>query len=142
MGLTYDMWIIYFISMAQSKGFSPGDAATFVSVAGIGSLIARIAQAFLVDRGVISPCFLMGITITVISVSLGATPWLTSYWMMMTSSLAVLTGNGVLVCLNDVLMKQVLGVEVLASGFGWVGIKASLIVSAFGFLPGECFDYF
>ncbi|XP_038069412.1 monocarboxylate transporter 12-like [Patiria miniata] len=136
----FNMWIIYFVSQAQSNGFSLEDAATFVTVAGVGGLLGRLAQGILMDRKIIPLFPLTAITITVCSASFCATPFLTSYWLMMTSSLTIATFSGALYCLQDVICKQVLGVNLLAGAFGWTGITSATMDFALGFIPGWIYD--
>ena len=135
--LCFDMWIVYFVSMAQSKGFSPKDAATFVTVAGVGHLITRTIQGFILDRWVKSYCIPMVILITIASAMFYATPWLTWYWSMMVSSVLTLSCMGAVLCLFDVLYKQLLGVNLLAGAIGWAGIQFAIIRFCLVFLPGR-----
>ncbi|XP_038058769.1 monocarboxylate transporter 12-like [Patiria miniata] len=136
----FHMWHIYFVSQAKSNGFSLQEAATFVTVGGVGGLIAKLVQGFFLDRGVISSFHLTATAVAVCSVSYCATPWLTSYWPMMTSSLLILTSSGALSCLHDVLSKQVLGVDLLVGTFGWIYFTAAILEFSLGFLPGWLFD--
>ncbi|XP_038059313.1 monocarboxylate transporter 12-like isoform X2 [Patiria miniata] len=136
----FEMWVIYFVSQAQSNGFSLQDAATFVTVGGVGGLIAKLVQGFFLDRGVISSFHLTAIAVAICSASYCATPWLTSYWPMMTSSLLILTSSGALSCLQDVLSKQVLGVDLLVGTFGWTSFTGAILVFSLGYLPGWLFD--
>ena len=135
--LCFEMWIVYFVAMAQSKGFSPKDAATFVTVAGVGHLIARVILGFILDRWVKSYCIPMGILITIASGMFYATPWLTWYWSMMVSSVLTLFCVGALLCLFDVLYKQLLGVNLLAGAVGWAGIQFAIIRFSLLFFPGR-----
>ena len=134
---SYDMWIIFFVSMAQSKGFSATDAAIFVTIAGVGNLIAKITQGVIVDRLIKSYWVIMSIYICVSSAMFYATPWLTGYWTMMMSSFLIMFCVGGLACMHDVLYKQVLGVELLAGVYGWLGIKMAILRFCLEFLPGR-----
>ncbi|XP_038044230.1 monocarboxylate transporter 11-like [Patiria miniata] len=136
---SYEMWVIYFVSQALSKGFSLEDAAVFVTVAGVGSLLAKLSQGFIIDAGLISCWGLMVICIIVSSLAFFLTPWLAWYWTMVLMALLVVVCDGVLTCLHDVLAKQVLGAELLAGAYGWIGVKATMARLFFGFIPGkEC----
>ena len=128
---------LYFVSMAQSKGFSAKDAATFVTVAGVGHLITRTIQGFILDRWVKSYCIPMVILITIASAMFYATPWLTWYWSLMVSSVLTLSYMCAVLCLFDVLYKQLLGVNLLAGTIGWAGIQFAIIKFSLVFLPGR-----
>ncbi|XP_038056042.1 monocarboxylate transporter 11-like [Patiria miniata] len=111
----YDVWLIYFVSQAQSKGFSLEDAAVFVTVAGVGNLLAKLLQGFIIDAGIL-PCWsLMVICSIVSSCAFFVTPWLAGYWTMMLTASLVVICDGLLSCLHDILTKQVLGVELMMS---------------------------
>ncbi|XP_038059911.1 monocarboxylate transporter 12-like isoform X2 [Patiria miniata] len=136
----FHMWLIYFVSQAKSNGFSLQEAATFVTVGGVGGLIAKLVQGFFLDRGVMSSFHLTAIAVAICSASYCATPWLTSYWPMMTSSLLIVTSSGALCCLQDVLSKQVLGVDLLVGAFGWTAFAGAILQFSLGYLPGWLFD--
>ena len=120
--------------MAQSKGFSP-------TVTGVGHLIARVILGFILDRWVKSYCIPMGILITIASAMFYATPWLTWYWSMMVSSVLTLFCVGAVLCLFDVLYKQLLGVNLLADAVGWAGIQFAIVRFSLLFLPGNIISY-
>ncbi|XP_038063319.1 monocarboxylate transporter 12-like [Patiria miniata] len=136
----YLMWIVYFVSQAQSNGFTLEEAGSFVTIGGIANLFGKISQGLITDRGVISSWTLVAGFLVISSVAYVASSWLTSYWTMMTSSVLILFSDGVLSCQTDVLIKQVLGVELIAGAFGWIGLKVALLTFAFGFLPGLVYD--
>ncbi|XP_071801418.1 monocarboxylate transporter 12-like [Asterias amurensis] len=137
---TLDMWTIFFVSMAQSKGFSPEDAAIFVTVAGVGNVLSKLIQGFIVDRVFKSYLGFMFVMLATSSAMFCATPWLDSYWLMMMSSFSVLFCLGVLTCLQDLLFKQVFGVERMVGVYGWLGLKTGALRLAIEFLPGLLYD--
>ncbi|XP_071801420.1 monocarboxylate transporter 12-like isoform X2 [Asterias amurensis] len=136
----FDMWIIFFVSMAQSKGFSPEDAAIFVTVAGVFNLISKLIQGYLIDR-VFRSCWAPLCVMTIVSSAmLIATPWLNSYWLLMTSSSIFMFCIGITTCLQDVLFKQIFGAELLSGIFGWFGIKLTILRLCVEFIPGWFYD--
>ncbi|XP_038063392.1 monocarboxylate transporter 12-like [Patiria miniata] len=136
----YLMWIVYFVSQAQSNGFTLEEAGSFVTIAGVANLFGTISQGPITDRGVMSSWTLVAVCLVMSSVSYLASSLLTSFWPMMTSAVLILFSDGVLSCQMDVLVKQVLGVELLAGAFGWIGLKVTLLLVALGFLPGLVYD--
>ena len=135
--VSIDMWTLFFVSMAQSKGFSPEDAAIFVTVAGVGSLLSKLIQGFIVDRVLKSYSGFMFVMLVTSSSMFCATPWLDTYWLMMMSSFSVLFCLGALTCLQDLLFKQVIGVERMVGVYGWLGVKTGALRLAIEFLPGK-----
>ena len=103
----HNMWVIYFVSQAQSNGFSAEQAGWFVSVASIGDVMGKVVQGPLTDHGIISSWSLTAVLSILCSVAFCATPWLTSYWAAMATAFIVLFCSGVIACQADVLIKQV-----------------------------------
>ena len=135
--LTYHLWLIYFVSLAQSNGFSPDEAAFFVTIAGVACMIARIIQGPIIDRGILPFWGTFAVIILIISTSFFATPFLTSNWSMMMSASLILFGFGALFCLSDVLVRQVMGVELVAGSYGWIGNILAMLTIGLGFFPGK-----
>ncbi|XP_071806976.1 monocarboxylate transporter 13-like [Asterias amurensis] len=138
--LSFDMWIVYFVSMVQTKGFSAEDAATFVTVAGVGHLLARASQGFILDRWVKSYSIPMAILFSTAGAMFFATPWLNLYWELMLSAVLVLFSVGAVLCLFEVLFKQILGVELLTGALGWAGITIAVLRFTLVFIPGLMYD--
>ncbi|XP_071800510.1 monocarboxylate transporter 12-like [Asterias amurensis] len=138
--VTFDMWTIFFVSMAQSKGFSPEDAAIFVTVAGVGNLSSTLIQGLIMDRLLKSYLGFMFVMLFTSSAMFCATPWLDSYWLMMMSTFFVLFCLGALTCLQDLLFKQVLGVEKMVGVYGWLAVKGGVLRLVLVFLPGLFYD--
>ncbi|XP_022095691.1 monocarboxylate transporter 12-like isoform X2 [Acanthaster planci] len=135
-----DMWRIYFVSTAVSKGFSSDDATMFVAVGAVGSLIAKVVQGFIIDRGPLPFWAVLGIGLSVSTATYCTTPWLSSYTTVMISAFLIMTADGFISCLIDVLVKQLLGVDLLSSAYGWMGILTTLLSFTLGFLPGWIYD--
>ncbi|XP_022097494.1 monocarboxylate transporter 12-like [Acanthaster planci] len=135
-----DMWIIYFVSQAQSNGFTAEQAGSFVSMASVGGVIGKVVQGLLTDCGVISSWSLTAMSIILSSAGYCSTPLLTSYWASAATAFLILCSSGVLACQVDVFIKQVMGVELLAGAFAWVGLLTAGMSFFAGFLPGLLYD--
>ncbi|XP_038066395.1 monocarboxylate transporter 12-like [Patiria miniata] len=135
-----DSWVIYFVSLSQSCGLSLEEAATIVTVAGVGNLLAKVGQGIVTDRGILPYWVLLAVATAISAAAFCATPWLATYWTLMASALLILIADGVVSCLSDVLTKQVIGVELLASAYGWIGIQNTICRFTLGFIPGLIFD--
>ena len=131
------MWRIYFVSDAVSKGFSLDDAATFVAVAAIGGLIAKVVQGLIVARGPLSYWAVLGISLAVSTATFCATPFMNSFISVMISASLNMTADGFTGCLVDVPVKDLLGVDLLASAYAWIGMLNPILRFTLGFLPGK-----
>ena len=132
-----DLWLIYFLSLAEAKGFSPYDAVTFTSVAGVSSMISKLGLGFIVDRGWLKlrPAILL---MTVFcSLSLLITPWLNSFWSLMASTVVSYSTSATLYSLNDLYTRELLGADLLACAFGWMKLVAAVFMFSLGFFPGK-----
>ena len=132
-----DLWAIYFVSLAEAKGFSPYDAVTFTSVAGVSSIILRVGFGPIVDRGWLKlrPAILL---MTVFcSLSLLITPWLNSFWSLMASTVVSYSTSATLYSLNDLYTRELLGADLLACAFGWMKLVAAVLNFSLGFFPGK-----
>lgn len=97
---------------------------------------AKVGQGIIVDKAILPTWVLMSMCILVSSILLMASPYLTTYWGMMAAAFFILLSDGVLCCTTDVIIKQVLGVELLAGAFAWFGVMMTCIRILTGFLPG------
>ena len=48
--------------------------------------------------------------------------------------------GGTILISTEILVRDLLGPERLASAFGWIGIKAGVLRFAVGFFPGKRFE--
>ena len=132
-----DLWAIYFVSLAEAKGFSPYDAVTFTSVAGVSSMISKLGFGFIVDRGWLKlrPAILLMTVLS--SLSLLVTPWINSLWPMMASAYIYIGASSALAPLNDLYTRELLGADLLACAFGWMKVVAAVVMFSLGFFPGK-----
>ena len=134
---TFIMWTVYFVSQAQSNGFSAEDAGVFVTSAGIGDLFAKLFVGFITGRGLMSSWTMATLSATFLSMLYCATPWVTSYWLMILTSFLTLLNNGAFKPQMDVLIKELLPAESLVGAFGWTSLLTALLSFSLGFLPGK-----
>ncbi|XP_038056967.1 monocarboxylate transporter 9-like [Patiria miniata] len=138
--LTSGMWRIYFVPHAIAKGVASHDAALFVTIAGVVTLILKIVHGPLVDGGYVSCRVLMGIAAFIPTAGLIIDPWMNSNWQIICCGIMVLPFVGVSFNLTDVITKELLGKDQLVNAFGWLGLKAALLRIIVGFIPGWIYD--
>ncbi|XP_038065005.1 monocarboxylate transporter 12-like [Patiria miniata] len=135
-----DHWLIYYVSQAEAKGFSPYEAVTFTTAAGVGNIVFKAVFGPVVDRGLLRMRPAMVLMITLGSLSLLITPWVNSYWLMMIDAVVYFGGAGVLVALNDLYTRELLGTDLLACAFAWMELVTAMLSFSLGFLPGWMYD--
>ncbi|XP_033638036.1 monocarboxylate transporter 12-like [Asterias rubens] len=137
---SFDLWAIFFVSMAQSKGISPGDAAIIVTIAGVSNLLSKFVQGFVVSRLTLSYWGQLCITYCIQATIFYATPWLNSFWLLAVSSFVQFFFSGLNSVITELFFKQIMGADLLVGLYGWLGLIISLVYFSTGFLPGLIFD--
>ena len=134
---TLGFWRVYFVPHALAKAVSLQDAAYYVTITGIVSFILKIVHGIFVDQGLIGCRALLWITSLVSTIGLLIDPWINSDWQILVCGFMVISSCGVAYNLRDALTKELLGKEMMASAFGWFGLKGGIFRIAVGFLPGK-----
>ncbi|XP_038068176.1 monocarboxylate transporter 13-like [Patiria miniata] len=138
--LVADLWLIYFVAHAESKGFSARDAVTFTAVAGLASVVFKLITGLIVDRGwfKLRPALIL---LTIVNtVTFADAPWVSSYWLMMVNSALCFGTNGGICPLMDLLTRDVLGVELLLSAISWMEMMTAISFFSLGFYPGKIYE--
>ena len=135
-GIVGNLWVIYYVDHIQAKGFTAYDAVTFTTAAGVGSLISKIGHGPLIDKGWLKLRAAIVMLTVVGSLTLLIDPWTNSYWLLMVNEFVYLSCYGVLISLNDILTRELLGIEVLANAFSWMQLMNGILCFCLGFLPG------
>ncbi|XP_038075503.1 monocarboxylate transporter 12-like [Patiria miniata] len=133
-------WYIYYISQAEAKGFSPYDAVTFTTAAGVGNLLIKILSGPIVDRGLLKLRPAIVLTIMLSSSALLITPLVNSYWLMMANASIFYGAFGAVVSLNDLYTRELLGTDLLACAFAWMELVTAVLCFSLGFFPGWLYD--
>ncbi|XP_022100047.1 monocarboxylate transporter 12-like isoform X2 [Acanthaster planci] len=135
-----DMWLMYFVAYADTKGFSGHEAVTFTLAGGIGNMVSKIIFGLILGRGLVNVRLSLFVTITSSSLALLTLTWINSYWAMMVNAFLYHGLSGMLTVLSDIYTRELLGTEDLAAAFSWIGVLTAVLVLAFGFFPGLMFD--
>ncbi|XP_038072899.1 monocarboxylate transporter 12-B-like isoform X2 [Patiria miniata] len=135
-----DQWIIYYVSQAEAKGFSPYDAVTFTTAGGVGNFVSKILLGVIVDKGLLKLRTAIALMITLSSSALLITPWVNSYWLMSVSSVFYYSGRGAGASLNDMYTRELLGPDLLACAFAWMELVTAILSFSLGFFPGWMYD--
>ncbi|XP_038053991.1 monocarboxylate transporter 12-like [Patiria miniata] len=135
-----DHWLIYYVSQAEAKGFSPYEAVTFTTAGGVGSVVSRIVFGFIVDRNLLNLRPALVLMIVLSSSALLIAPWLNTYWLMMAGSFVFCAGNGAIALLNDLYTRELLGTDLLVCAFAWMEMLTAILGFSLGFFPGWMYD--
>ncbi|XP_038054380.1 monocarboxylate transporter 12-like isoform X1 [Patiria miniata] len=135
-----DHWLIYYVSQAEAKGFSPYEAVTFTTAGGVGNVVSRIVFGFIVDRNLLNLRPALVLMIVLSSSALLIAPWLNTYWLMMAGSFVFCAGNGAIALLNDLYTRELLGTDLLVCAFAWMETLTAILGFSLGFYPGWMYD--
>ncbi|XP_038061035.1 monocarboxylate transporter 12-like [Patiria miniata] len=138
--LPCDLWLIYFVALAQAKGFPAYDAVTFTSVAGVGSIVISVFLGYVVDRGFVKLRMALLLTIILDSVTLLVIPWMNSYWLMMANAFVCLGAHGTTISFSDVYIREMVGTKHLIHAFSWTELMSAIFTISLGFVPGWIYD--
>ncbi|XP_022100068.1 monocarboxylate transporter 12-like [Acanthaster planci] len=135
-----DMWVLYFVAYAESKGFSGYEAVMFTFAGGMGNMVLKIIIGLILDFGLLKVRLGLLVTIITSSLCLLTLPWMNTYWMMMINAFLYNGLNGMIRLLSDIYTRELLGAEDLVAAFSWMGVFKAAVILAFGFYPGLMFD--
>ncbi|XP_038072429.1 monocarboxylate transporter 12-like isoform X2 [Patiria miniata] len=135
-----DQWMIYFISQAGVKDFSPYDAVTFTTAGGVGNVVTKILLGVIVDKGLLKLRPVIALMITLSSSAILITPWINSYWLMMVTTVVYFSSQGTLALLNDLYTRELLGPDLLTCAFAWMDLASAILSFSLGFFPGWMYD--
>ncbi|XP_022084991.1 monocarboxylate transporter 13-like [Acanthaster planci] len=134
------LWYLYFVPHAEAKGFTPGQAVTFVAVAGVGQIVTKIAMGKLIDKEMISSRVGLVLCITTCSLTLVIDPLLHTFWPMMIVTTIFGSSFGMVFCLVDVFAKEIAGNDGLASALGFIDLIGGISRIFLGFAPGWIYE--
>ena len=132
-----NLWVKYYVDHTQEKGFTPYEAVTFTTVAGVGNLICQICHGPIIDKGgmVLRPAMVM---FTIVgSVTLLIDPWINSYWLLMANAFISFGCYGALRPMNYIFTRELLGYELLVSAFSWMELMKGILCFSLGYFPGK-----
>ena len=128
---------MFYVPHLQVKGFSPQVSAALCTAAGVGYFFGTFSFSPLVDRGLLKCSTAVILCSLTLALSTVIDPWVNDI-----AGMAIITSMyglsvSALHTFNDVLTKELLGRERLASAFGWIGAFGALPRVLAGFLPGR-----
>ena len=93
-GYTFNGWVVYLVSIVQSKGLTAHDAANVASVSGFGAFLIRIILAVVQGKATYyKQLFFLGSILAVISY--GGMYFATSFWLLSLFSLTLGLGYSI-----------------------------------------------
>ena len=135
--ITEAAWFIYFVPYTVAKGFTAESAAVMVTAAGCGRLISILLVSVALYKDKVTSTNVIMVSILLMAISFIINPWLNNGWLV-ASSAVVVAGTSVLnYSLCDVLVKEILGSERIASAFGLIGFISGIVRIFAGFIPGR-----
>ena len=126
-GYMLNGWVVYLVSIGQSKGLSPYDAANVATISGVGAVLIRITLAIFKEETSYRHLFLIGSMLGIISY--GGMYFTTSFWLLSLYAVILGISYGILgsqmyIGANTVVEKDdAVGAVVwlhLALGFGYI----------------------
>ena len=134
-GYIFNGWVVYLVSIMQSKGLSPSDAANVTTFSGVGAVLARIILAIVREKTSYRHLFVIGLAFGV--TSYGGMYFATSYWSLSLCSLTVGISYGILGTQGYIAANEIIGKEDAVSSVAWINITHGVGSIASGYVSGK-----
>ena len=134
-GYTFNGWAVYLVSIAQSKGLSPSDAANVATISGFGAIFIRIILAILQDKTSYKNLLPTGLVVGIISY--GGMYFTTSFWSLSIYGITLgisygLLGSQIYIGANSIVEK-----DDAVGAVAWVNLAYGLGYISSGYVSGK-----
>ena len=137
---TYIAWLVYLVSLAESKGISPYLSATIASksIGGCGSLVGKIITPVFIDRHIVPQSVIYYVGFLTMCLTLIGQALFTSFHGLLWTSFAFSISSGALTVNVFKHCKAALDQDQMTEAFAWLEIAAILSSSLAILLIGNC----
>ena len=134
-GYNFNGWVVYLVSIAQSKGLSPSDAANVATLGGVGAIFITIILAIVQRNNSYRELILIGLVFGIISY--GGMFFPTSFWLLSLCSFTLgiscgIVGAQVLIGANAVVPK-----DDAVGALAWLNLAFGLGYITSGYVSGK-----
>ena len=134
-GYTYNGWVVYLVSIMQSKGLSPSDAANVATISGCGAILIRVILAILREKTSYRHLFLIGSVLG--TISFGGMYLSTSFWLLSLCSITLGISYGILGTQIYIGINSVVEKEDVVRAVAWSNLTFGLGYIASGYISGK-----
>ena len=134
---TFVGWVIYFVPHCLTKGLTLHEASLLASIAGFASLLGPFVYIPLVSKRLISVRGYIYISCALVSISLFADPFSSTFATVLLSSSCFAFGCSANYPLLDICLKSVVDEVDLSKAFGWRVAVGGVFRILSGFLVGK-----
>ncbi|XP_072050273.1 monocarboxylate transporter 13-like [Amphiura filiformis] len=131
-GVSYFLVLHYTASRAVYAGISGVYAVYLVSAIGMGSLVSRLAQGYIIDHQLMSVSSLTTLSQTLCGTACVLNPISNSFTVLVISAIVLGLGSGVMSSVLPILAKDYAGREHISGALGWI-----LFSTGVGIILGE-----
>ena len=130
-------WVIYFVPHCLTKRLTPHEASLLASIAGLAAVLSPFVYIPLVSKRLISVQGYIYISCAIVSISLFADPFSSTFTTVLLSSSSFTFGCSAIYPLLDVCLKSVVDEDDLSKAFGWRVAVGGIFRILSGFLVGK-----
>ena len=125
-GLCYAAVTNHFILSVVDRGIAEQDASFLMSFLGVGTISGKIITAFVLGRKLarLMSCYIISVLGWGVSIMLLRVP--TSFAWFVVVALSVGTFSGAAICMHPMVVRHVVGVDMIGRGFGVLMIFAGI----------------
>ncbi|XP_072051921.1 monocarboxylate transporter 12-like [Amphiura filiformis] len=135
---SYNGWIVYLVSFAQSKGLSPNDAAIVATTSGVGALMIRLLMAIL--PGQTSHRQLLYVGSALVALSYAGFYFATSFPTVCAVSFILGVGLGILGTQLYVAANAIILEDDAVSAVAWMHVFLGIGYIISGYVTGWLYD--
>ena len=134
-GYAFNGWAVYLVSIGQSKGLSPSDAANVATVSGVGAILMRIILATFTDTISYKHLILIGSALGIIS--FGGMYFTTSFWLLSLYGITLGFSYGLLGSMTYVGTNAIVEKDDAVGAVAWLNLAYGLGYITSGYVSGK-----
>ena len=135
-GYTFNGWVVYLVSIVQSKGLTAHEAANVATISGLGAFLIRIVLAVVQGKATYyKQLFFLGSVLAVISY--GGMYFASSFWLLSLFSLTVGLGYSMMGSQNYNAANATVEKENAVAAVAWINLTHGLGYITSGYVSGK-----
>ena len=139
-GYLLNGWVVYLVSIGQSKGLSPHDAANVATISGVGTILTRIILAILQEKTSYREFLLTGLVLGIISY--GGMYFATSFGLLSLYSIALGISYGFLGSQIYIWANAIVEKDDSVGAVAWIHLAYGLGYIASGYISGKFHSFY
>ena len=134
-GYLLNGWVVYLVSIVQSKGLSPHDAASVATISGVGAILVRTILSIIKGKTYHRELLFTSIVLAIISY--GGMYFATSFWLLSLFSVTLGISYGFLGIQIYIWANDIVGKDDAVGAVAWIHLAYGVGYIASGYISGK-----